>query len=467
MVNQKSSILRLGISSKLFIAFWLVLFISVFISYLVTIQFRHAPNQEVATPEHLTLLNQYTKKLANKKQIKLSAIQSNFFRKHKQHLIIKKIANNKIMTLRNRGWSTVKEYLRSNTLNNPVTIDFVFTKVTSSAPIMINSQKFQIFVADEIQRKRIVGWVNQLPLAIRMILLLTLSFICCWWLSKSFSGPLIAIQKASKKLGEGKLTTRISKFDLRSDEFGALARSFNQMAEQLEDNISAHQRLLGDVSHELRSPLTRLQLAVALAEKNIGNSVEQQKHLTRCETEVDRLDEMIADVLTLARLEHSHNAFTAEKIDLHNLMKQVVADCQYFASSKDVTITFDNSVRCTLMGDSKLLVSAISNIVNNAIKYSPTKQSIEVILTKEISQVVLSVTDHGPGVPTETLDKLFTPFFRVAESRERSSGGTGLGLAIAQQAVCLHQGTIRAENLVTGGLKVTIKLPFHASNTCR
>ncbi len=454
----------LGISSKLFITFWLVILTSVLISSLVTVQFRHTPSQEQINPLQSKLLTQYTRKFAHKKQINFNEIQNNFFRRYQQHLIIKKISNNKVTIPRKRGLSEVKNYLEKNDIDNPVTIDFDFTMVTSSQPIVINGQKIQLFVANEFQRKRIVSWVNQIPLALRVVLLLIISFLCCWWLAKSFSAPLIAIQKASKKLGEGKLATRISKFDQRSDEFGALARSFNQMAIQLEGNISAHQRLLGDVSHELRSPLTRLQLAIALAEKNSGNTIEQQKHLTRCDTEVDRLDEMIADVLTLSRLEHSHNTFTADVIELNSLIKQVVTDCQYFATSKNVTITFIGIIDCVLLADSKLLDSAISNVLNNAVKYSPNGQEVIVELSKQNEKIILSVSDHGPGVPNEMIEKLFTPFFRVADSRERSTGGTGLGLAIAQQAITLHQGTIVAQNMVTTGLKTTIKLPLLTTN---
>jgi two-component system sensor histidine kinase CpxA len=451
--------LSLGISLKLFLAFWLVILTSVFISYLVTMQFRHSPIQEQANPHQLKLLSQYTQQLANKKQVKLKTIQKKFRRRHHQDLIIKKISNNNVYTLRKRGWLEVKDYLQKNPLDNPVTIDFYFTKVTSSQPIIINGEKFQLFVASELHRKRLVGWVNQLPIAIRLLLLLTVSFLSCWLLAKSFTKPLIAIQKASKDIGEGKLATRITKFDQRSDEFGDLARSFNQMAEQLENNITAHQRLLGDVSHELRSPLTRLQLAVALAEKNMGNNVEQQKHLTRCETEVDRLDEMIADVLTLSRLEHNHNAFTADDIDLRNLVEGVVNDCQYFASSKSVTITLKANGNCPILADSKLLASAISNVVNNAVKYSPKEQLVTVELSEQNGQITLSVSDNGPGVPNDMTEKLFIPFFRVTDGRERSSGGTGLGLAIAQQAIRFHQGEIIAQNQTSSGLKVIITLP--------
>ncbi|PKG82119.1 two-component sensor histidine kinase [Colwellia sp. 75C3] len=449
----------LGISLKLFLAFWIVILISVLISYLVTMQFRHSPSQEQANPQQLKLLSMYTEKLANKKQIKLKAIQRSFDRKHHQMLIIKKISNNKVYAPRKRGWIEVKNYLEKHPLDNPVTIDFDFTKVTSSQPIVINGEKFQLFIASEMRRKRIVSWVTQLPLAMRLIMLLLVSFLSCWLLAKSFTKPLIALQKASESIGKGKLATRITKFEQRSDEFGALARSFNQMAEQLENNITAHQRLLGDVSHELRSPLTRLQLAVALAEKNMGNSVEQQKHLNRCETEVDRLDEMIADVLTLSRLEHNQNVFDADEIDLKDLVEYVVNDCQYFATSKNVTIDFKTEFSCPLLADSKLVASAISNVVNNAVKYSPTNQVVTLELSEKDEQITLTISDHGPGVPDEMIEKLFTPFFRVADGRERSSGGTGLGLAIAQQAITLHQGYIVAQNQVSSGLKVIITLP--------
>jgi two-component system sensor histidine kinase CpxA len=449
----------LGISLKLFLAFWLVILTSVLISYLVTMQFRHSPSQEQANPKQLKLLNQFTQRLADKNKIKIKPLQDKFRRKHNQYLIIKKISSNNVYAPRKRGWSEVKNYLAKHPLENPVTIDFDFTQVTSSKPIIMNGDQFQLFIASEIERKRIVNWVNQLPIAIRLLMLLTISFLSCWWLAKSFTNPLIAIQKASENIGEGKLATRITKFDQRSDEFGTVARSFNQMAEQLENNITAHQRLLGDVSHELRSPLTRLQLAVALAEKNIGNDVEQRKHLNRCETEVERLDEMIADVLTLSRLEHNQNVFAVDDIELSALVAQVVNDCQYFATSRNVTIDLKTQANCDLLADSKLLTSAISNVVNNAVKYSPNDQVVTVELSQENEQIMLSVSDLGPGVPNEMINKLFTPFFRVADGRERSSGGTGLGLAIAQQAILFHQGKIVAQNQESSGLKVIITLP--------
>jgi len=467
MLKQSSQWLKnfsLGISLKLFLTFWLVILSSVLISYLVTMQFRHTPTQEQATPQQLEILVKYQQKLAGKTQVRLRAIQHSFHQKHQQHLVIKNLSNNNVYTPRGRIWGKIKGYLKRHALENPVSIDFAFTQVTSSQPIMLNGQRMQLFIASEPQRKYLVSLVNQLPFAIRLILLLSISFLCCWLLAKSFSNPLIAIQRASKDIGQGKLATRIEKYDQRKDEFGALARSFNQMAEQLENNINAHQRLLGDVSHELRSPLTRLQLAVALAEKNIGNKDEQQKHLSRCEMEVDRLDEMIADVLTLSRLEHSNNAFTADEIELNSFVEQVINDCQYFANSKNVTISFKGGASCPSLADIKLLASAISNVINNAVKYSPNDNVVMVTLKQQVTvqnkHVQLTVSDQGPGVPDDMITELFSPFFRVADGRERSSGGTGLGLAIAQQAIHLHQGEIYAQNLQPHGLKVNIILPL-------
>lgn len=459
VANRKKKF-SLGISLKLFIAFWLVILTSVLISYIATMTFRQSPIQEKAEPEPLALLTKYNQRLADKPKVNIKELQRKFHRKHNQNLIIKKLSNNKVINSRKRGWSPVKEYLSKHSLNNPVTIDFGFAKVTSSPPIEFNNTKYQLFIAKDVHHKRIVSWLSQLPIPIPILMMLAISFLLCWLLAKSFTNPLIAIQKASKEIGEGKLSTRITKFDRRSDEFGDLARSFNNMTEQLESNISAHQRLLGDVSHELRSPLTRLQLAVAMAEKHIGNASEQQKHLTRCEVEVDRLDEMIADVLTLSRLEHSQNSFIADEINVALLIKDVINDCQYFASSKEVTISFSEMTNCTMLADAKLLSSAISNIINNAVKYSPNGQVVLVNLSLQSDLLTVSVSDQGVGVPNEMLDKLFMPFFRVADSRDRNSGGTGLGLAIAQQAILLHQGNIEAENQTSGGLTVTITLPI-------
>jgi two-component system sensor histidine kinase CpxA len=453
-----------NISVKLFLAFWFAIALSFLASYLVTIQFRSAPIQQQVNTEQLTILNQFKPILEGKRRVQLQKLQLKFNKRHGQFLLIKNLKSNHVSLPRNRGWSKVKNYLASNSLENPITIDFTYTQVTSSTPFVINNTPHQIFVATPLKPGRIVGFIKSLPGVIRLISLLFISFIFCWLLAKTFTKPLIAIQKASKSLGNGELDTRINHYDERSDEFGELARSFNQMAKQLEDNISAHQRLLGDVSHELRAPLTRLQLAVALAEKSMNSPNEQQQHLTRCETEVERLDKMLEEVLTLSRLEHNRSHFAPKIASLNQLIKQVINDCQYLSSTKKIVIHFEDQANVTLNMDRSLLSSAISNVINNAVKYSPLNGVISVSLKldetvkdnkKQIddSCAIITVTDNGPGVPDTTLNKLFKPFYRVADNRERATGGTGLGLAIAQQAITLHQGSIEAENIKAENVK--------------
>ena len=169
---------------------------------------------------------------------------------------------------------------------------------------------------------------------------------------------------------------------------------------------------------------------------------------------------MISEVLTLSRLEHGKQHFTTEPIDLNNLMQILINDYQYLANGKDISISLVNDKNCMISGNYKLLMSAIGNLLSNAIKYSPNNQVINITLIKKIEHLELSVVDQGIGVPDDMLDKLFIPFFRVAEGRERTTGGTGLGLAIAQQAISLHQGTIYAKNTEKSGLSITIVLPL-------
>ena len=429
-------------------------------SYIITTQLKQDTTQIPANSAHVKLLKFYQLKLAEKKQIKVKILQKRFLKLHQKHLLVKTIANSKVFAPENKSWSPVKKYIKRHTLTNPVTVDFTFTQVTSSSPIVMNGETVQLLVADPLARKRLLVLADRLPFNLRLLLLLLLSFLCCWLLAKSFTKPLVAIQTASHALGEGKLNTRISLFDKRNDEFGDLARSFNSMAAQLEQNINAHQRLLGDVSHELRSPLTRLQLAIALTEKSMGKDDEQKKHLSRCENEIDRLDEMISEVLTLSRLEHGKQHFSTEPIDLNNLIHLLINDYQYLANDKNIHISLVNNKNCMLIGNPKLLMSAIGNILSNAVKYSPKNTVIKVTLSTSASRIKLMVEDQGSGVPKEMLDKLFMPFFRVAEGRERTTGGTGLGLAIAKQAISFHQGDIYAQNIKKSGLLVTVILPL-------
>ena len=258
----------------------------------------------------------------------------------------------------------------------------------------------------------------------------------------------------------------------RNDEIGQLARSFNEMASQLQQHQSAQQRLLGDVSHELRSPMTRLQMALGLAQQETTTTQAREQYLQRCQIEVDRLDQMVADVLSLSRLENTLQTIQSEKINLCSLLANIISDEQFVADEKSIKICFIPPKDIFFNGDSTLLISAISNILSNAVKYSPENSNINVELAKADHHISLIIDDAGQGVPEQALSQLFNPFYRVNLARDRNTGGTGLGLAIAKQAILAHKGKVTARNKIAKnsafneqnsnsvvGLSVIIELP--------
>jgi two-component system sensor histidine kinase CpxA len=241
------------------------------------------------------------------------------------------------------------------------------------------------------------------------------------------------------------------------------------MAEQLERHQGAQKRLLGDISHELRSPMTRLQMALGLAQQEATTEQAREKYLQRCQIEIERLEKMVADVLSLSRLENTLHGLEKEKIDVNILLNNIISDEQFTADTKAITITLNSTHDAIINADRALITSAISNVLSNAVKYSPEQSEIIVKMTKNQQTLTLTIIDSGHGVPEEALPKLYSPFYRVNLARDRTTGGTGLGLAIAKQAIIAHQGTITAKNIIdnqhnenshsVAGLSVIIELP--------
>ena len=229
------------------------------------------------------------------------------------------------------------------------------------------------------------------------------------------------------------------------------------MASRLQSLIQSRQRLMADVSHELRSPLARLQVALGLARRRSGEEVSSE--LDRIEREADRLNELIGQILTLTRLD-SQTALACESIDMAAMVKTIVTDANYEAQTRNREVRLVGEVAAEIVGDESLLHSAIENIVRNAVHHTPENSTVEVDMEMgKGGQLLIEICDKGPGIDESLLDKVFEPFFRVDEARNREAGGHGLGMSIAQRAVTLHRGTISASN--TGeGLLVRIFLPL-------
>ncbi len=301
----------------------------------------------------------------------------------------------------------------------------------------------------------ILGW----PTA-RLVWLITAVLVAglvSLLLARYVTAPIGRLQTASRALAAGQLSTRIgASFTGRHDEIAALAADFDRMAERLEQLVTQREILLRDVSHELRSPLTRLRMALALAQRRGTGPAEDD--LRRIELEADRLENLISQVLELARIDMADHPSPRESMDLSQVIDAVVADARY--EQPDRQIRWSGAGPCLVRGDPAALASAIENVVRNALAHSPSDRAVTVELRSGAGdEVQICVSDRGPGVAETDLERIFEPFFQIEPSRGHESGGFGVGLAISARIVRLHGGHIDARNRPGGGLQVCLTLP--------
>jgi len=277
---------------------------------------------------------------------------------------------------------------------------------------------------------------------------------------------LIGLREATRRLAEGDLSARTGASEKkRRDEVADLGRDFDAMAERMEILLTSQRRLLGDVSHELRSPLTRLSMALALARHHAtsGNQNEVEVAFERITREKERLNQLIGQLLDLVRLESGEYSDVREILDLEKLVGEIADDADFEARQHGREVSIIHSTPCRVFGSHELLRRAIENVVRNAVAYTPPDTAVQIALDVQREYSLLRVRDRGEGVPEESLSKLFEPFYRVAEARDRHSGGVGLGLAISARAVASHGGSILAANAAEGGLELEIRLPLATS----
>jgi signal transduction histidine kinase len=246
-----------------------------------------------------------------------------------------------------------------------------------------------------------------------------------------------------------------------------LVRDFDLMAEKIEKLVNAQSRLLKDISHELRSPLARLSVALELARQRSGP--EAASVLDRISLESERMNELIGNLTTIARIESGTGSLRKVPIQLEELVNEIARDAAFEAQSRNCHVECEILDELPVLGDPALLRSAIENVVRNATRYTREGTTVKVRAEKAPSgtEVIISVGDSGPGVPDGELDKIFRPFYRIDDARGRATGGVGLGLAITEQAVRLHAGSVRASNLPEGGLLVEIRIPLQTERALR
>jgi two-component system sensor histidine kinase CpxA len=284
------------------------------------------------------------------------------------------------------------------------------------------------------------------------LFVIAVGVLLCYWLAFHLTRPVRRLQRAVERFGRGDLSARSG--SIRRDELGELARTFDRMADRMETLLAAERRLLLDISHELRSPLARLSVAIELARS--GDNLESA--LNRIQKEADRLNALVGQLLQVTRAEGDPASLRRDPVRLDELVEQLVDDSSIEAASHGCHVKYELREPVTVAGDEELLRRAVENVIRNAIRHSPRDTDVEIKLARSNGQVVVDIRDHGPGVPEEALSRLFDAFYRVETDRNRTSGGIGLGLSIARRAIELHKGRIRARN-AQPGLEVELELP--------
>jgi two-component system sensor histidine kinase CpxA len=317
-----------------------------------------------------------------------------------------------------------------------------------------------IFATELPAGPRAAFGINRAAILLQWGVALLVSGLICSLLTRYLTAPILRLREMSQKLAAGDLSVRTgSELTHRRDEIGDLVRDFNAMASRIEELISRQRQLISDVSHELRSPLARLNVALDLSRERKGDDPAFE-HM---QEDLGLLDEMIGRLLTIAKLDMSAAQVPMVEFDLAELVAQIATNAEFESRGPNGGIRLASSGPCIVRGSAELLHSAIENVVRNAIRYTESGTFVEVGLECESSSggasARLSVRDHGPGVPESELQNIFLPFYRLPGARDRQSGGTGLGLAIADRVVRIHGGIIRAENAAPHGLKMEIVLP--------
>lgn len=317
------------------------------------------------------------------------------------------------------------------------------------------------------------GTMHEIP-GLGILIAVISSGLVCYLLARSMTNPVTRLRQAAQSLAAGDLSARTgAPAGGRRGEMVELMRDFDLMAERLQGLVDSQSRLLKDVSHELRSPLARLSVALGLARQRATPEIEGS--LNRIELEADRLNQLIQRLLTISRLESGADGIRKISLSLRELVEQVAHDAEYETAGRRCRVMAEGGVmedgrprpsnrdEFLVEADPDLLRSAIENVVRNATRYTAEGTTVEVRLQRQNGpngeEMVIRVTDSGPGVPAEALAKIFEPFYRLDDARNRQTGGAGLGLSIADRAIRLHGGQLRASNRKEGGLEVEIRIP--------
>ncbi len=459
------------LAGKIFLGFWLMIILTIFSMFFVTHQI--APNiEDQPIPHYISAkvqsLESHSNRMRHRKEFSIQRLLRSPRLGGPKHTFIfvdqqQQIISNKPLPPEFQ----LKQLAIDST--HPTTMLEADQLVYGPFEVTIRQHQLKAFLVEPFAPNPMARF-RSLPAWLRLGVPLVISAVLSFFMAMSLVNPIHQLRNAHRNLAQGNLDARSNGVALRNDELGQLGQDFDDMAEKISQLLAAQKRLLGDVSHELRSPLARMQIALGLASQPDGK--DQQRHLQRIELEANRLDDMIGDVLRLSRLESQLQNIEMFELSLKSLLEYLIKDANFEAQEDNKSVSLTTTTDAHVLGDQALLASAFENVVRNAVKYTEENSCVTISLHTEVEQadkqlpkqVIVQIKDFGPGVPASALSQLFQPFYRVSDSRQRRSGGTGLGLAIAEKSVRSHGGTIVAHNHQQGGLEITVKLPLYQSN---
>ena len=439
-----------AIMGRLFLWFWATFIVTALLAIWGSRLFFEELEIVAIQPREIADLNQVVEHLQNSRfqNAPLHGPLDRFSRGGRGRMVAVDMSDNRLIS---GGGPPLREndkedLLRLVNQTSPIAVKRGAFKILGPVFFERNGTRFALFtVRLEMPEKQTP------PVLLFFSIALITTILLSWLFAKSLTNPILRIQSSAKRIANGDWQARVERAAKRHDELGQLSRDFNKMAEQLESMWGAQKRLLADVSHELRSPLARLQMALGLAHQQ---NVDPET-LARVEREADRMEALVSQLLTLSRAEAGQA--TMEKQMLSLVLNDVFTDANFEAANKNKQLKIDDIPKKTVFIDSMMLCRAVENVLRNAIRHSSLLTHIS--FSEDEKQWSIHITDDGEGLTVEECERIFSPFYRATLARERESGGVGLGLSIAKAAVELHHGRIIAEPVKRGGLRVTLSFP--------
>ncbi|MCC2617362.1 HAMP domain-containing protein [Aestuariibacter halophilus] len=462
MIGSRLNPLRhLGI--QLFLWFWLgsfvivmaVLWISRQVSDDVSMQPLPAPGSSILRNE-VARLDDSMMRFADQP---VAEVVNRYARHHRRLVVAVDVLNEQVLSGAPgpfRGNTDV--FLELANQLQPMTIKTSQARYFGPVAVTWRDQQYAVFVGKPLP-PNLVRRVHQRHPILLISVVLVISASLCGLLAWRLLRPVRHLRLAVNQMAKGDLKSRVDAQWLGNNELGQLGHDFNAMASQLEQLVDGQKRLLADISHELRSPLARLQLAIGITEQSSegNNTPGLTEGLARIEKEAQQIEQMLAQLLVLARMEATQMPMHPETLDVSALLGSCVEDARFQAVAQGKQVFYSPDCALHWQGDRELLTRVFNNVLGNAVRYASTKVQVQCTTTPHTLEI--RIQDDGPGIAEEALKQIFTPFYRMSASRQRETGGVGLGLAIVHQAVLLHGGSVTATNVADGGLCIDIRLP--------